>query len=100
MPQREPIQGTATLTLRITVAGSRAATEYLLTYLEPHPKVAASAWRLRKITPELTFYDVMLLPTGPECTCPDFIFCREHKDPKGCKHIAALRAVRILEGPQ
>jgi hypothetical protein len=44
------------------------------------------------------FYDVLLLPCGAECDCPDFHYCRDHHDPKGCKHIAGLRAVGLLKG--
>jgi hypothetical protein len=31
------------------------------------------------------------------CDCPDFIFRRLHKDPRGCKHMIAMRQVRGIK---
>ena len=46
--------------------------------------------------PDGAFYDVHLDKGGSYCTCPDFEFCRQHKDIGGCKHIKAIRAVGLL----
>jgi hypothetical protein len=56
--------------------------------------VAAAAFRLRK--PDGAAYDVALTEHGPNCSCPDFTFSREGKDPAGCKHLKALRAWGLL----
>jgi hypothetical protein len=42
--------------------------------------------------PDGTRYEI----ANGECTCPDFVYCRDRIDPKGCKHVAALRAVGLL----
>ncbi|HEV3256991.1 MAG TPA: SWIM zinc finger family protein [Gemmataceae bacterium] len=52
------------------------------------------AVRLRKA--DGTAYDVAVTERGHECSCPDWIFNRDGKDRKGCKHVAALRACRLL----
>ena len=92
MPKREAVKGKARLT--ISVSG-KPETVYTLHWLDPNPEVAYPAWRLTKA--DGTSYDVALLPHGAECTCEDFIWCRANKDPKGCKHCAALRAVGLLK---
>ena len=33
---------------------------------------------------------------GTECSCGDFVFRRDGIDPRGCKHIKALKAVGLL----
>ncbi|MHC5540140.1 hypothetical protein ACYOEI_18120, partial [Singulisphaera rosea] len=33
---------------------------------------------------------------GCECTCADFVFNRDGKDPEGCKHIRALTVHGLL----
>jgi hypothetical protein len=33
---------------------------------------------------------------GVECSCPDWVYSRDGKDPKGCKHVASLRALTLL----
>jgi predicted nucleic acid-binding Zn finger protein len=48
------------------------------------------------VKPGGEFYEVILRDHGAECSCPDFIFARENRDRKGCKHIAGLRAVGLL----
>lgn len=96
LPQRAPVTGRACLILGIN------ETAYVVRRLTPHPEVAELAWRLRKILEDGStsndFYDVCQDETGRHCTCPDFIWCREHKDRKGCKHVAALVAVGLLGG--
>ena len=68
---------------------------YYLRFLTPDKDIADPAWRLTKTNGES--FDVSLLPHGAECTCPDFAWCRQNKDPKGCKHIAALRSASLLQ---
>ena len=94
--ERAPVEGHARLTLRITVRTKRGmdATDYVVTFLPSHPSVGAPAWRLTKT--DGTVYDVIVRGHGPECDCPDFVICRDGRDRKGCKHIAALRAVGLL----
>ncbi len=88
-PRRvKPAAGTTTLTLGIN------GTTYQVLRLHPHPEVSAVAFRLRK--PDGTAYDVALTTHGQECTCPDFVFSRDGKDPAGCKHLKAMRAWGLL----
>lgn len=54
------------------------------------------AWRLGKA--DGAAYHVAETAHGPTCDCPDWTFRREHLDPLGCKHIRALRAMRLIEG--
>lgn len=92
----KPVGGRAKLTLTINDQ------DYTLTVLEPHPTLGRMALRLTKKagTPsEQAVHDVLLSPVhGPICDCPDFVFRRDGRDPKGCRHIAALRAVGLLKG--
>lgn len=88
MPKRKPVAGITRLTLTIN------GTDYHPIPVTPHPMVAKRAWRLKK--DDETIYDVHIDEFGAHCTCPDFIFARDNKDPKGCKHIAALRAAGLL----
>lgn len=54
------------------------------------------AFRLRKA--DGITYDIYQSHDGiAECDCPDFTFRRACIDPHGCKHIAAMRAVGMLE---
>jgi hypothetical protein len=98
MPQilPKPVTGKARLALWINDQ------EYGVTILDPHPTLGRMAVRLTKRggTPsEPPFYDVLLSPVhGPLCDCPDFNWRRDGRDPKGCKHICALRAVGLLKG--
>src|SRR4051812_33207480 len=34
---------------------------------------------------------------GCECDCPDFVYRREGRDPRGCRHIRALVSVGLVE---
>ncbi len=86
--QLRQVSGTCRLALAIN------ATVYFVRPLQPHPEVSARAVRLTKT--DGTIYDVAITTHGAECSCPDFTFHRQGKDPKGCKHIAALRAVGLL----
>ena len=42
-------------------------------------------------------YDVAQTVHGPTCDCPDFIFRRDGRDPRGCLHIRAMLAVGLLD---
>jgi hypothetical protein len=100
LQQRSQVVGKATLvgdTLVILVTTeTRGPVEsfYRVKRIDADPAVAAAAFRLTKLTGEI--YDVSALPHGPECTCEDFYFCRLYKDPKGCKHVAAMRIVGLI----
>lgn len=85
-----PATGTACLILVIN------DTFYQVARLRPDPEVASAAWRLAK--GDDAVYDVALMPHGPMCSCPDFTFNRDGKDPAGCKHVKALRAWGLLPG--
>ena len=98
MPARAPVHGNATLILTITrqgTVGKDLQTFYALRYVDSVPEIGKPAWRLTK--PDGEFFDVILNEHGAQCTCPDFVWRREHRDPKGCKHIAALRSVGLLK---
>jgi hypothetical protein len=55
------------------------------------------AYRLNK--PDGTLYDVAQTRFGPQCDCPDFVYRRDGLDPSGCKHVQALVAQGLIEGP-
>lgn len=96
MPIRAPVTGRCQLTLTVIVTNARGldvAKEYDLTFLDPHPCVASRAWRLTTAAGDT--YDVWLTRHGAECTCPDFIWCRQNA-PKPCKHCCALQAKGLL----
>lgn len=99
MDARMPVVGTARLTLVIVNETQKRTvrTEYTVRYLDPE-EWATPAWRLTKQIKGKagSVYDVHLTEHGPECTCPDFLYARQHKDAAGCKHCAALRAVGLL----
>lgn len=102
---RDPVHGKARITqdrsiLTITVelaSGKDKVTEYAVEFLESHPDCGAPAWRLSKLAGGeiVEKYDVILTEHGAECDCPDFTFCRQYQE-KGCKHVAACRAVGLL----
>jgi hypothetical protein len=81
------------LTLGETDAGAVAinGTPYTLAVLCDRGQV--TGYRLEK--PDGTTYDVSREP-WPSCDCGDFQFRRWQKDPAGCKHIKALRALGLL----
>ncbi len=84
----KPASGTTTLAVGIN------GVAYQVLRLHPHPEVATVAFRLRK--EDGTAYDVALTDHGAECSCPDFVFNRDGKDPGGCKHIKAMRSWGML----
>ena len=52
--------------------------------------------RAFRLTRKEDIYDVAQTVHGAVCDCPDFIFRRDGRDPEGCLHIRAMRAVGIL----
>lgn len=91
------VAGRARLKLEIsrqTACGGTVTTEYTVVCLDPSPDVAAPAWRLTQA--DGSAYDVALTQHGPVCDCSDFVWRRDGRDPKGCKHVAALTAVGLL----
>jgi len=86
----KPASGTTTMTLGIN------GTSYQVVRLWPDPELATIAYRLRK--PDGAVYDVALTAHGALCSCPDFVFHRDGKDPAGCKHVKAMRAWGLLPG--
>lgn len=97
--QTKPVTGKAKLLLAVTtlVRGKEKMTIYAVRFLDPHPDVAKKpAIRLTK-EDGTTSYEIHQDQFGWHCTCPDFEFRRNRKDPKGCRHICALRATGLLK---
>ncbi len=92
MPRRNPVKGKAKLMLLIAVGNEE--TIYTVTWLDPSVEIGFPAWRLTRTGG--VSYDVILKPTGAECGCGDWVWCRANKDPRGCKHILGLKAVGLL----
>lgn len=84
-----PVSGVAKLFLEIN--GDR----YTVIPIEADPEVAMVAWRLTSMAGKV--YDVRRDEHGfPSCDCYDFLYRRENRDPKGCKHVAALVATKLM----
>lgn len=100
LQQREPVIGSATLVGDRLVIRRQTKTRgliesfYRLQWLSPDPEVGTRAVRLTGLTGKS--YDCVLFVDGPHCDCPDFHQARQNKDPKGCKHLAALRATGVI----
>jgi hypothetical protein len=93
-PPANPVrQGTCALTLHI------GGTQYKLRPMPPHAEIA-HLWTLSKRQPdplkEPVAYAVASDAAGRKaaCTCPDFEY-----NGAVCKHIGALRALRLIPGP-
>jgi hypothetical protein len=71
------------------------ASEYGVIPLQPHPDVAAKAYRLRKRGPEPVSYDVRQTDAGTFCECRGFL-----RWGTPCKHIRALVAAGMLDALQ
>ena len=69
-------------------------TRYVLSRLRCDGGIGRRAFQLLK--DDGTIYDVIQTRYGPECDCPDFIFRRDGLDARGCKHIQALVAARMI----
>ncbi len=91
MSAPSPVHGTASLTLKINDS------EYRLVFLCPDPRVANPAWRLFKLDGSGEKYDVHFDAHGCQCTCADFHWRRNGKDPGGCKHVRALDALGLMK---
>jgi hypothetical protein len=61
---------------------------------EPAPGASVQAWRL--VSQSGDVYDVCVGSYGVACSCGDFTWRREHRDPLGCKHVQALKQVGLL----
>lgn len=84
-----PVTGRAKLLIEINDF------RYTLRKIEASPEIALVAWRLTKSDGRI--YDVRLDENGfVACDCFDFLKNREGKDPAGCKHCRALKAVGLL----
>lgn len=91
---RPPVQGLTKLFL--TIQTPRVTRLYKVFRIQPEAG-ASVAWRLvRRARRGVESSDVWRDEWGEHCTCGDFVWCREHKDAKGCKHVAALRSVGLL----
>ena len=88
---RRPVKPTRNV-CRLTLAIN--GTAYAVLPLRPCPDVAIQAVRLTK--DDGTRYDAARTAHGLECSCPDFVFRRDGKDPRGCKHLRALTACGLL----
>lgn len=89
-PTATPQQRSALLWLQI-----RLVDEVTMYSIRPITTEAGSllGWRLSKDAD--SHYNIMLHPYET-CDCADFEYRREGKDPKGCKHILALRAFHLM----
>lgn len=65
---------------------------YTVMPLPPAPHRGQTAFRLRKQNGDQHVHDVRLTDHGPRCDCRGFQY--RHR----CKHIAMLRAARMLNG--
>jgi hypothetical protein len=73
-------------------------TAYDLQPIAADESAALRAFRLRKF--DGTEYDIAQTAEGTSCDCPDFTFHREGIDPGGCKHIKAIVACGLIDGPK
>lgn len=86
-------QGRPQHTIRLTLTISTTTHE-----VEPIPCAMSEArqcFQLRKPNGEV--HHVSTHDFGGVCTCGDFEFNRNHRDPLGCKHIRALVAMGVLD---
>lgn len=67
---------------------------YHLTRVPCAVEAAERCYLLRKL--DGTEYHVSRHDHGCMCTCPDFIFRRDGRDPAGCKHTQALHHFGML----
>jgi hypothetical protein len=76
--------------LTLTINGRRYAVRPIASQADDVPR----AFRLSR---KGDVYDVAQTAHGPTCDCPDFIFRRDGRDPRGCLHIRAMLAVGLLD---
>ncbi len=84
-----PLQRPGRCRLTLTINGLH----YGVRRIDSEDDAVTRAFRL---TRNDDIYDVAQTVHGPVCDCPDFIFRRDGRDPDGCLHIRAMRAVGIL----
>jgi hypothetical protein len=87
-PRTRPARPADTCSLQVVIRGTCYRIRRLL------GEGIARGYRLTK--PDGQAHDVHHDDRGEHCTCGDFTFRREGIDPKGCKHIRALRAWGLL----
>lgn len=78
--------GVARLTL--TINGTNYA-------VRPFPSPDGMVFALRK--PDGEVYHVAPGIGASACNCGDYVWNREGRDPAGCKHVRALKAVGLIE---
>ncbi len=88
-PARTPTQRPGRCRLTLTINGLH----YGVRPIASQDDHVSRAFRL---TRKETVFDVAQTIHGSVCDCPDFIFRRDGRDPRGCLHIRALLAVGLL----
>jgi hypothetical protein len=95
---REPVKLLgAKLILWVETEGANGPrlTDYDVQRIPSHPSIGCPAYILTK--PDGECHEVILMKGGSgECSCADWIYCRNHKDPHGCRHVIGLRSVGLL----
>jgi hypothetical protein len=61
----------------------------VLGYLPEHGEPVLDGYRLVK--PDGTCHDLCMVHGALECSCGDYVWRRQARDPKGCKHCQAVR---------
>ncbi len=79
----------------LEIDANRNPASYTIKPIPVEPEMGRLAYQVTRRDTGST-YHVILTPTGAQCDCPDWIFCRDGRDPKGCRHIVALRAHGLL----
>ncbi len=89
-----PRPATGTCRLVLAIQTGTTTTAYRVRPIRVDRQAATKAYRLAK--PDGTVYTIAETQHGLECTCPDWTFNRDGRDPAGCKHIKAMVAVGLL----
>jgi hypothetical protein len=104
----EPTKGTARLdddilTITAVLGSGLKVTKYRVTLLDAHPEICKPpTLELVKLGPRgskpAEVYHLAHMPTGWECSCPDFIHRRENEPlERACKHLLSAKAVGLLK---
>ncbi len=88
-PAVQPVSGTCRLTLAIN------GTAYTVRPIRENDG-RLLGFRLLKDDGESYDIDLTFDAAHPTCECRDFLTRRANRDPKGCKHIAAMRACGLV----
>lgn len=89
-PTPAPVTGSA----RLDGEWLTIRTGYCLKTYHLEIVVPGRHWRLRQANGAI--FDVVAEPWGGACDCQDYIWRRESRDPRGCKHVQAIAAVGLL----